>query len=117
MAPDLNNALIRELLEEKSPTVIIATDGSIRGDTAAWGGAIWRKGRVIFEWSSGRHGKASSYRVECEAMEDAVIWLQANTSDDDRVVILRLSEFGKQTEHGAHQEELISYTAVYWSPR
>jgi hypothetical protein len=73
----INNALIGELLEEKSSTTIIATDGSIRDNTTAWGGAVWNGDIIIFEWSAGKLGWSSSYRSECEAMEDALGWLEA----------------------------------------
>ena len=32
---DVNHMLIREVIEEKSPSLVIATDGSIRGNTTA----------------------------------------------------------------------------------
>jgi hypothetical protein len=45
----INNTLIEELMEEKSPSTIIATDGSIRDDITAWGGAVWKGGKLIYE--------------------------------------------------------------------
>ncbi|KAI8489669.1 hypothetical protein Bbelb_325750 [Branchiostoma belcheri] len=84
----INDTLIREFLEEKAPTIIIATDGSIRGDTTAWGGSVWKGGKPVFEWSAGRHGSSSSYRSECEALEDALIWLTENTDEEDFAIIL-----------------------------
>ena len=84
----INNSLIREFLEQEAPTIIIATDGSIRGDITAWAGSIWKNGKSVFEWSTGRHGKSSSYRSECEAMEDALVWLTGNSNKDDVVIIL-----------------------------
>jgi hypothetical protein len=52
--------LIEELMEEKSPTTIIATDGSIRDDITAWGGAVWKGGKLIYEWSAGKHRRWSN---------------------------------------------------------
>jgi hypothetical protein len=43
----INIALIEELMEEQSLNTIIATDGSIRDDITAWGGAIWKSGKLI----------------------------------------------------------------------
>jgi hypothetical protein len=57
-------------------------------NTTAWGRVIWRDWQTVFEWSTGRHVRSSSYRSECEAMEDAITWLSGNASDRDRVVIL-----------------------------
>ncbi len=36
----VNHSEISEWLEEKSPSVIVATDGFIRYDVTAWGGAM-----------------------------------------------------------------------------
>jgi hypothetical protein len=36
----MNDAIVREVLEEKAPTVVIATDGSIRDNVTAWGGVV-----------------------------------------------------------------------------
>jgi hypothetical protein len=85
---DINNALIEELLEEKSQTTIIATDGSIRDNTTAWGGAVWEDGRIVDEWSAGKHGRSYSNRSECEAMEDALSWLEENSVYSDISIIL-----------------------------
>jgi ribonuclease HI len=85
---EVNNAVVGEMLETKAPSIIIATDGSVRENTTAWGGVIWRDGRAVFEWSTGRHGRSSSYRSECEAMEDAFTWLSINSTANDHVVIL-----------------------------
>ena len=87
-AGDINNALVREMLEEKSPSIIIATDGSLQRDTTGWGGAVWRKGKRIYEWSACKHGHSSSFRAECEAMGDALVWLAENADPDDRTIIL-----------------------------
>ena len=70
------------------PTIIIATDGSIRDEVTAWGGAVWKGNRKCFEWSTARAGRASSYRSECEAFGDALAWMAANTSVQDKVVTL-----------------------------
>ena len=43
----INEACVREWLEEVEPTVIIATDGSIRDEVMAWGGAVWRGGKHL----------------------------------------------------------------------
>ena len=88
MPGDVNHIFVRELLEEKAPTLVIATDGSIRGTTTSWGGAVWKDDRVIFEWSAGREGRASSYRAEAEALEDAFTWLRTNSTERDHTVIL-----------------------------
>jgi hypothetical protein len=84
----INNALIGEMLEEKSPTAIIATDGSIQDNTTAWGGAVWKDGNIVYEWSAGKHGRSSSYRSECEAIDDALSWLEGNSVDNDRSIIM-----------------------------
>ncbi len=84
----INEACVREWLEEVEPTVIIATDGSIRDEVTAWGGAVWRGGNICFEWSTAREGRASSYRSEREAFGDALAWMAAHTNVRDKVVIL-----------------------------
>ena len=85
---DANYAVVREVLETKNPTVIIATDGSIRDSVTAWGGSVWKGGRRVFEWSTAKHGKSSSYRSECEALEDAFTWMSKNTDASESTVIL-----------------------------
>jgi ribonuclease HI len=90
-AGEVNNAVVGEMLETKAPSIIIATDRSVRENTTAWGGVLWRDGRSVFEWSTGRHVRSSSYRSECEAMEDAFIWLSINSTATDHVVILTYS--------------------------
>jgi hypothetical protein len=84
----IKNALIGEMLEEQSPTTIRSTDVSILENTTAWGGAVWRDGRIVYEWSAGKHGRSSSYRSECEAKEDALSWLEENYVDSDRSILL-----------------------------
>jgi hypothetical protein len=71
------------MLENNATTIIIATYGSIRDNTTSWGGVIWRDGQTVVEWSSGRHGRSSSYRLECEAMEEAITWLSSNSTESD----------------------------------
>jgi hypothetical protein len=67
----VNNAVVGEILETK-----------------AWDEVIWRDGRTVFEWSTGRHGRSSYYRSECEAMEYTFTWLSINSTATDHVVIL-----------------------------
>ena len=86
--PEVNNATIREWLELEGFTIVVATDGSLRENLTAWGGAVWRDGRVCFEWATGRTGHSSSYRSECEAFGDALVWLESNTEANDSVAIL-----------------------------
>jgi hypothetical protein len=52
---ELNQSLIREWLEEHDMNVVIATDGSITDDVTAWGGAVWRDHKLIFQWSTARN--------------------------------------------------------------
>ena len=85
---DVNQAIIREWIENEGFTTIVATDGSIREDVTAWGGAVWRDNRVCFEWSTARRGRACSYRSECEAFGDALVWLARNTLASERIAIL-----------------------------
>ena len=84
-----NQALIRAWIEEGEFSTIIATDGSIRGDVTAWGGAVWRNNQLCFEWSTAREGASCSYRSECEAFEDALVWMSVNATAEDRTVILQ----------------------------
>ena len=84
----LNDVTIREYIHEREPTIVIATDGSIRDDVTAWGGIVWKDGQTIFEWSTGRHGRSSSYRAEGEALQDAFVWLVQNTTTSDYAMIL-----------------------------
>ena len=87
-ASDINQALVREWLEEREFTTVIATDGSIREKVTAWGGAVWRNNRICYEWSTAREGTSCSYRSECEAFEDALVWISANVVAEEKVVIL-----------------------------
>ena len=84
----INHTEICEWLDERNPSVVVATDGSIRGDVTAWGGAVWRGPRRCFEWSTARWGRSSSYRAECEAFGDALIWISASTTEQDSVIVL-----------------------------
>ena len=77
-----------EWLDEEAPSVIVATDGSIRDDITAWAGAVWREGRRVFQWSTARVGQSSSFRAESEAFEDALVWLAANTQPEDKTILL-----------------------------
>jgi hypothetical protein len=79
-AGEMNNAIVREVLETKAPTVVIATDCSVRNNVTVWGGAAYSGGQKIYEWSAGRHGKSSSFRSECESMDDALAWLGINST-------------------------------------
>jgi hypothetical protein len=63
-AGEVNNAVVGEMLETKAHPIIVATDGSVRENITAWGGVIWRDGRSVFEWSTGRQGRSSAYRLE-----------------------------------------------------
>jgi len=82
-----NMSDVGEWLEQQKPSVIIATDGSLREDTTAWAGAVWRNGKQEFEWSTARQGKSSSFRAESEALEDALVWIARNTDNKDNVTI------------------------------
>jgi hypothetical protein len=85
---ELNQSLVREWLEEQDIHVIITTDGSIQDDVTAWGGAVWRDHKLIFQWSTAKSGRSSSYRSEYEAIGDTVVWIMENVTCDDRVAIL-----------------------------
>ncbi len=87
-AVEMNVAEVECMLEELNPTLIVATDGSIREGITAWGGAVWRNRMVTFEWSAARHGQSSSFRAESEALEDALVWLTRNALPADHTVIL-----------------------------
>ena len=41
----INNAEVTQYLESKEANTIIATDGSIRDNISAWGGAVWQNNR------------------------------------------------------------------------
>ncbi len=86
-AEEVNMSEVYEWLHQEDPTVVIATDGSLREDITAWGGAVWREGRLCFEWSAAKEGRSSSFRAESEAL-DALFWLEHNTDRRDKVVIL-----------------------------
>jgi len=86
-AQEENMSEVCEWLEYQKPSVIIATDGSLREDTTAWAGAVWRNGQQEFEWSTARHGKSSSFRAESEALEDALVWIAKSTDSNDNVTI------------------------------
>ena len=87
-AAEINQLEIQQWLEDQDPNIIIATDGSIREQITAWGGAVWKDGKKCFEWSTAREGRASSYRSECEAFGDALVWIAINAREEDRVVVL-----------------------------
>ena len=53
--------------------------GEIELDTTGWGGAVLQKGKTIYEWSACKNGHSSSFRAECEAMGDALVWLEGNS--------------------------------------
>ncbi len=76
------------MLEEVKPNIIIATDGSIREGVTAWGGTVWKDRVIVYEWSAAKHGRASSFRAESEALEDALTWLSRNTQSEDNAIIL-----------------------------
>lgn len=84
----VNQALVMEWIEEQDATIIIATDGSLRDDVTGWGGAVWRAGKRVFEWSTARAGRSSSFRAECEAYEDGLTWLAREATVEDRAIIL-----------------------------
>ncbi|KAJ7386239.1 hypothetical protein OS493_010638 [Desmophyllum pertusum] len=84
----INNAEVSQYLESKEANIIIATDGSIRDNISAWGGAVWQKNRRTFEWCAGKQDRTSSFRAESDAYEDALIWMRNNTTEEDRVVEL-----------------------------
>lgn len=87
-AGEINQSDIEHWLEGCDPDIIVATDGSIREDSTAWGGAVWMKGKKCLEWSTAREGRASSYRSECEAFGDTLVWIANNVEEQDRVVVL-----------------------------
>jgi hypothetical protein len=80
--------LIEELMEKKSPTTVIATDESIRDDITAQCVAVWKGGKLIYDWSAEKNGRSISYRSECEAIEDALTWLEGNLVASDKTIIL-----------------------------
>ncbi len=84
----VNMSEVYEWLYQEDPTVVIATDGSLREDITAWGGAVWREGRLCFEWSAAKERRSSSFRAESEALKDALFWIGHNTDRSDKVVIL-----------------------------
>ena len=75
-APSMNQAEVHveAYLELSGANIIIGTDGSVREDITAWGGAAWGHNKHVFEWCTGKLGHTSSFR-ECEAYEDALVWL------------------------------------------
>ncbi len=84
----LNTSDILEWLDQEQASVVIATDGSIRDDVTAWGGAVWKEGRECFTWSTARHGHSSSFHSEAEAFENALVWCADNTTAEDKTIIL-----------------------------
>ena len=60
-----------EWLEEMKPSVIVATDGSIRDNITAREELCGEDANVVL---SGQH--LSRYRAECEAFGDALAWCQ-----------------------------------------
>jgi len=104
----VNDATVRGYIHEKAPSLVIATDGSIREDVTAWGGTVWKDGTTVFEWSAGRQGKSSSYRAEGEALEDALTWIARNTLQHDYVMILTDSlSLVSRIQHGRMMETWI----------
>ena len=83
----MNQAEVEAYLE-LSGANIIGTDGSVREDITAWGGAAWKHDKRVFEWCTGKLGRTSSFRAECETHEDALVCLGKNTTRDDSVIIL-----------------------------
>ena len=77
---------VLEWLDNQSPTIVVATDGSLRDSTTAW--AWTSDAQRVFEWSSARDGRSSSFRAECEAYEDALVWLSQVTTAADRTYLL-----------------------------
>ena len=87
-AQEINRTEVQEWLDQHEPNIIIATDGSIRENLTGWGGAVWTEGEICFEWSLARAGRSCSFSAESEAIEDDFTWIEHNTCDQDRVVIL-----------------------------
>jgi len=71
--------------ESRGFNILIGTDGLIRGNITAWGGAVWQNNRKILEQCAGKHGCT---RAESEAYEDALIWIESNATEKEKVIIL-----------------------------
>ena len=85
----INQSDVLEWLDNQSPTIVVATDGSLRDSTTAWAVAAWTSdAQRVFEWSTARDGRSSSFRAECEAYEDALVWLSQVTTVADRTYLL-----------------------------
>lgn len=73
--------MLSEYLDVREANAIIATDGSIRDNITAWGGAVWRNNRKVFHRCAGKQGRTSSFRAESEAYEDALVWMEKSTTE------------------------------------
>jgi hypothetical protein len=84
----VNQALIRDWLEEQDCNVVIATDGSIRGDVTAWIGAVWRDLGRCFEWSTARDRGGPAVAGQNVRPLWILAWIRWNALDNDRIAIL-----------------------------
>ena len=50
----INIMEVNEWLEQYSPTIVIATDGSLKENLTGWAGAVWKDGKVCYEWSAAK---------------------------------------------------------------
>ena len=63
----MNQAEVEAYLESTGANIVVGTEGSVREDITAWGGAAWKDNKRAFEWCTGKQGRTSSFRAECEA--------------------------------------------------
>ena len=44
--------------------------------------------KCAFEWCTRKRGRTSSFRAECEAYEDALVWMGTSTTREDGAIVL-----------------------------
>ena len=86
--PIMNQAVIEEYITSIKANIIIATDGSLRDNTTAWAGVVWKNNRHFYSWSTRKQGRTSSFRAESEGFEDALVWISKYGTYNDTIVLL-----------------------------
>ena len=84
----MNQAKVEAYLESSGANIVVGTDGSLRENITAWGGAAWKNNKLAFEWCTGKQGHTGSLRAECEAYEDAMAWMGTSTTREGSVIVL-----------------------------
>ena len=55
----MNQAEVEAYLESTGANIVVGTNGSVREDITAWGGATWKDNKRAFEWCAGKQGRTS----------------------------------------------------------